>query len=40
VKQAWKQFLSAAGGPPAFVADQKYCGGFADISEILEKIGG
>jgi hypothetical protein len=36
----WKQFLKTAGGPPAFIADQKYCVKPADISEKLEKAGG
>jgi hypothetical protein len=40
IKQTWKQFLSTTGGPTIYVADQKYCGSFGDISEKLEKIGG
>jgi hypothetical protein len=38
--QTWKQFLSAAGDPTAYVADQKYCVQTADISEKLEKAAG
>ncbi len=40
VKQTWKQFLSAAGGPPAFVTDQKNLCPMVYFSEILEKAGG
>jgi hypothetical protein len=39
-KQTWKQFSKTAGGPTAFVADQKCCVKMADISEKLEKAGG
>jgi hypothetical protein len=36
----WKQFLKTAGGPPAYIADQKNLRKTTRFSEKLEKAGG